>query len=78
METNIAEVSFFDCLMSFINLIQVIGKEGAELGLSGTFLEALFEEAVNDKDVIDSRKWVDKNYPTDDLNKLSGPQKSLT
>jgi len=60
------------------NIAEVIGKEGAELGLSGTFLEALFEEAVNDKDVIDSRKWVDKNYPTDDLNKLSGPQKSLT
>ena len=54
------------------NLLQVIAGESAELGLSGTFLESLFEEAVNDKEVIDSRKWVDKNYPRDDLNQISG------
>eukprot|EP00092_Neocalanus_flemingeri_P095053 GFUD01120915.1.p1 GENE.GFUD01120915.1~~GFUD01120915.1.p1 ORF type:complete len:609 (+),score=97.80 GFUD01120915.1:35-1861(+) len=60
------------------NIADVIAGESIELGLSGTFLEALFEEAVKDKEVIDSRKWVDKNYPRDDLNKMSGQSTSLT
>ena len=48
------------------------------MGLSGTFLERLFKEAVEDKEVIDSRKWIEKNYQTDDLNKISGQSLSLT
>ena len=48
------------------------------MGLSGTFLERLFKEAVEDKEVIDSRKWIEKNYQTDDLNKISGQSSSLT
>jgi len=60
------------------NIADVIAGESLELGLSGTFLEALFEEAVKDKEVIDSRKWVDKNYPKDDLNKISEKTSSIT
>ena len=45
--------------------------------MSGTFFEALFEEAARDKEVVDSRLWVDTNYPTDDLNKISDKSASL-
>jgi len=58
-------------------MAEVIGGDKAEMGLSGTFLERLFKEAVEDKEVIDSRKWVEKNYQIDDLNKLSGQSLSL-
>jgi len=59
-------------------MAEVIVGDKAELGLSGTFLERLFKEAVEDKEVIDSRKWVEKNYQIDDLNKMSGQSLSLT
>jgi len=59
-------------------MAEVIAGERGEMGLSGTFLERLFKEAVEDKEVIDSRKWVEKNYQTDDLNKMSGQSLSLT
>lgn len=60
------------------DIADVIAGESAEMGLSGTFLERLFKEAVEDKEVIDSRKWIEKNYQTDDLNKISGQSLSLT
>jgi len=59
-------------------IAEAISGERAELGLSGTFLENLFKEANEDKEVIDTRKWVEKNYQTDDLNKLSAGSMSLT
>ena len=42
--------------------------EGASLGLSERVIEKLFQEAANDKNVIESRKWVEVNYPSDDLD----------
>ena len=42
--------------------------EGASLGLSEKVIEKLFQEAANDKNVIESRKWVEVNYPSDDLD----------
>jgi len=59
-------------------MAEVFGGDKEEMGLSGTFLERLFKEAVEDKEVIDSRKWVEKNYQIDDLNKMSGQSLSLT
>ena len=67
-------------IVSFLEtcFLKVITGERAEMGLSGTFLERLFKEAVEDKEVIDSRKWVEKNYQIDDLNKMTGQSLSLT
>ena len=31
-------------------------------------IEELFQEAANDQHVIESRKWVEVNYPSDDLD----------
>ena len=31
--------------------------------LSGTFIQALFEEASKDQDVIERKEWIEKNYP---------------
>eukprot|EP00091_Calanus_sinicus_P021548 TRINITY_DN6432_c0_g1_i1.p1 TRINITY_DN6432_c0_g1~~TRINITY_DN6432_c0_g1_i1.p1 ORF type:complete len:207 (-),score=62.92 TRINITY_DN6432_c0_g1_i1:473-1093(-) len=42
------------------DIADVIAGESAEMGLSGTFLERLFKEAVEDKEVIDSRKWIER------------------
>ena len=42
--------------------------EGASLGLSERVIEELFQEAANDQHVIESRKWVEVNYPSDDLD----------
>ena len=42
--------------------------EGASLGLSEKVIEELFQEASKDQHVIESRKWVEVNYPSDDLD----------
>ena len=37
-------------------------------------MEELFENAANDANVIESRKWVEAAYPRDDLEKYPGYQ----
>ena len=36
--------------------------------MSESVIEELFQEAANDQHMIESRKWVEVNYPSDDLD----------
>ena len=40
------------------------------MDLSDTFIASLFEEASKDKDVIDRREWIERNYPRSTFNEV--------
>jgi len=39
------------------------GVTGEDLDLSDTFIASLFDGASKDKEVIDKKEWIDRNYP---------------
>ena len=47
-------------------------QEGAPeletMDLSDTFIASLFEEASKDKDVIERKEWIHRNYPRDSID----------
>ena len=59
------EVRYFVPLSVHHIYIYFKPRKGDEenLDLSGTFIQALFEEASKDQDVIERKEWIEKNYP---------------
>ena len=44
------------------------GRPTEEMDLSDTFIASLFEEASKDKEVINSKEWIDRHYPRSTFN----------
>ena len=59
------EVRYFMALSLHHIYINLKPRQGDEENsdLSGTFIAALFEEANKDKEVIERKEWIEKNYP---------------
>ena len=49
------------------------GVTAEDLDLSDTFIASLFEEASKDKEVIDRKEWIDRNYPRNTFDEDSSP-----
>ena len=49
------------------------GVTAEDLDLSDTFIASLFEEASKDKEVIDRKEWIDRNYPRTTFDEDSSP-----
>merc|ERR1712117_425547 len=50
------------------------GRPTEEMDLSDTFIASLFEEASKDKEVINSKEWIDRHYPRSTFNDGGSPQ----
>ena len=50
-------------IQNFYTFLALQGVTAEDLDLSDTFIASLFDGASKDKEVIDKKEWIDRNYP---------------